>query len=162
MSLDRVVILGRLDEICKVIEELKDRVIKLEVDASVLESGYYVIYNALEINGLMCAGEATVPGAKTEQKSKKESSTVKEEATPRSIKLPFKAENISWITKTGPRGPFELSNDYNNLDHKALLEFLKTHAGGAIVSQGFYYWIFPDAKTVGRKPSNQVQRRGKS
>jgi hypothetical protein len=84
------------------------------------------------------------------------------QVSPRSIELPFKAENIKWASKVGGRGPFELNEDYENPDHKQLLEFMKQHAGGAISSQGFYYWVFSsDGKTIGRKPSSQV-RRGKA
>jgi hypothetical protein len=51
------------------------------------------------------------------------------QVTPRSIELPFQAENIKWTPKVGNRGPFELSEDYENPDHRQLLEFMKTHAG---------------------------------
>lgn len=93
-TLDRVVILNELKELKttveglkngleeqkKMAESLKERVIKLESDAGVVEAGYHAVYNALEINGLMSNGEATVPGAKTEQKSQKEPiAAVKEE-----------------------------------------------------------------------------------
>lgn len=79
--------------------------------------------------------------------------------TPCSIKLPFNAERITWTAKVGNRGPFELSNNIENPDYLALLEFLKTHADGALASEGFYYWVFTDGVTIGRKPSNKVQRR---
>jgi hypothetical protein len=80
--------------------------------------------------------------------------------TPRSVELPFDPNRITWVPRTGGKGPFELSSDENNPEHKALLEFLREHAGGAMVSEGQYYWIMNDGKSIGRKPSNQVQRRG--
>src|SRR5271157_793972 len=67
-------------------------------------------------------------------------------------KLPFDVSKIQWKPKQGDHGPFELSDDYNNPDHQSLLTFTKEHAGGAMTSQNFYYWIFQDGKTVGRKP----------
>jgi hypothetical protein len=78
--------------------------------------------------------------------------------TPRNVELPFKADRITWTPRTGGKGPFELSSDENNSEHTALLEFLRVHAGGAVVSEGFYYWIITDGKSIGRKPSNQVKR----
>ena len=82
--------------------------------------------------------------------------------TPRSIELPFHADRITWVPRTGGKGPFELSNDESNPEYRALFEFLREHAGGAMVSEGQYYWIMNDGKSLARKPSNQVQRRGRS
>ena len=75
-----------------------------------------------------------------------------------SVELPFHVENLLWTLKEGAKGPFQLSDDLDNPDHEALLTFLKS-AGGSVASEGYYYWIFPDGKTIGRKPSNQVKRR---
>ena len=75
-----------------------------------------------------------------------------------SIKLPFNVDRITWTPRVGNKGPFELSDDYENLDHKLLLSFLKEYAGGALASQGFFYWVFTDGKSLGRKPSKQVRR----
>jgi hypothetical protein len=81
-------------------------------------------------------------------------------STKGSTELPFKAENIPWKPKTGDIGPFELSDSFENPDHQQLLTFLKDHVGNAITSQGFYYWVFnSDGKTIGRKPTKQIQRR---
>lgn len=82
--------------------------------------------------------------------------------TPRSIVLPFHVDKITWVPRTGDKGPFELSNDESNPEHKALLEFLNEHAGGAMVSEGQYYWIMNDGKSIGRKPANQVKRKSSS
>src|SRR5271157_2362999 len=77
-------------------------------------------------------------------------------------KLPFNVSKIQWKPKQGDHGPFELSDDYSNVDHQQLLVFMEKHAGGAVTSDGFYYWIFTDGKTIGRKPSNQVSRKQKT
>jgi hypothetical protein len=80
------------------------------------------------------------------------------QVTPRSIELPFKADRIAWTPRTGGKGPFELSSDENNPEHVNLLKFLREHAGGAMVSEGQYYWIMNDGKSLARKPSSQVKR----
>jgi len=56
--------------------------------------------------------------------------------TPRSIELPFHTDRITWVPRIGGKGPFQLSNDESNPEYKALLEFLREHAGGALVSEG--------------------------
>jgi len=68
-----------------------------------------------------------------------------------SPKLPFDASKIQWQKKEGTKGEFELSEDYNNLEHKALLKFLNEHAGGCINSEGWFYWVFDNGSTIGRK-----------
>lgn len=79
-----------------------------------------------------------------------------------STKLPFDVEKIKWQQRQNQKGPFEISEDYDNPDHKALLKFLTEHAGNCLVSQGFFYWVFPDLKTVGRKRSDLCRRKGGS
>jgi hypothetical protein len=74
-----------------------------------------------------------------------------------SIKLPFNVDRITWTAKVGKKGLFELSDDYESPDHKLLLSFLQEYAGGALSSQGFFYWVFVDGVSIGRKPSNQVR-----
>jgi len=68
-----------------------------------------------------------------------------------SAQLPFDVSKIDWQERRGRKGMFELSEDYDNPDHKALLKFLNGLAGGCINSEGFFYWVFKDAQTVGRK-----------
>jgi len=68
-----------------------------------------------------------------------------------SSKLPFDASKIAWQKRIGTKGEFELSEDFNNPEHKALLKFLSEHAGGCINSEGFFYWVYKNGSTVGRK-----------
>jgi hypothetical protein len=70
---------------------------------------------------------------------------------PAPVKLPFDPCKIHWEPRKGEKGIFELSEDYDSPDHKALLKFLTEHAGGCISSEGFFYWTFTDAKSIGRK-----------
>jgi len=67
----------------------------------------------------------------------------------------FDPDNIKWVQANGFSGPYErypakgekveLSQDY-----KALLKWLKEHNGKATY-QGYFYWIFQDGATRGRK-----------
>ena len=73
-----------------------------------------------------------------------------------SVQLPFDVSKIRWRQAQGKKGPLELSDDYENPEHKALLKFLVELAGGAVESEGFYYWVFQqDGKTIGRKVSKR-------
>ena len=74
--------------------------------------------------------------------------------------LPFKAENIKWQQRQNQKGLFELSEDYDNPDHVALLEFISEHCGNRLVSEGWFYWVFPDSRTVGRKRSEFRKKAG--
>jgi hypothetical protein len=79
-----------------------------------------------------------------------------------SAELPFKAEAIKWQQRQNQKGLFEIAEDVENPDHKALLKFLTEHTGNCLVSQGFFYWTFPDLKTVGRKRSDLCRKKGGS
>lgn len=68
-----------------------------------------------------------------------------------SPKLPFDASKINWQKRTGAKGEFELSEDFDSLDHKSLLKFLNEHAGGCINSEGWFYWVYKNGSTIGRK-----------
>jgi hypothetical protein len=75
------------------------------------------------------------------------------------VELPFNVSRIRWRRAEGLKGPFELSDDTGNPDHKALLKFLVELAGGAVNSEGFFYWVFPDGRVIGRKPCSWKARR---
>ena len=68
-----------------------------------------------------------------------------------SPKLPFDASKIQWQKRTGTKGEFEVSEDFNNVEHKALLKFLNEHAGGCVNSEGYFYWVYKNGSTIGRK-----------
>ena len=67
----------------------------------------------------------------------------------------FDPGNIKWVQANGFSGPYErypakgekveLTQDY-----KALLKWLKEHDGKATYD-GYFYWIFQDGATIGRK-----------
>ena len=72
-----------------------------------------------------------------------------------SAKLPFDASKIHWQDAENQKGKFQVSHDYSNPDHKALLKFLHEHAGGCITSEGHFYWQYQDGSTIGRKSSKK-------
>jgi hypothetical protein len=68
-----------------------------------------------------------------------------------SAKLPFDASKIHWQDRENEKGKFQMSEDYNNPEHKALLEFLTEHANGCISSEGWFYWVYMNGSAIGRK-----------
>lgn len=81
-----------------------------------------------------------------------------EKAKPKDLtKLPFDVGKIQWQDKTNENGQFQMSEDFNSLDHKELLKFLADHTPGKCVnskdSQGqtWFYWTYPNGSTIGRK-----------
>lgn len=77
------------------------------------------------------------------------------EKTPSSEGL-WDPEKIGWVEAEGARGPYQrypaphekadLTVDYENM-----LKDLKEH-GGKITRDSFFYWLWTDGATVGRKP----------
>jgi hypothetical protein len=68
-----------------------------------------------------------------------------------STKLPFDVSRIAWQNRENEKGKFQMSEDYSNPEHRALLKFLIEHAGGRIVSDGWFLWVYQDGRTIGRK-----------
>lgn len=59
-------------------------------------------------------------------------------------------QSIKWVETTGNKGAYEKSEDYNSLDHKALIKDLAAHCG-KLSRDGFFYWLFENGSTIGRK-----------
>ena len=57
---------------------------------------------------------------------------------------------IKWIQIEGPRGLYEKAHSQNNEDFKAMLQDLKAHSG-KLTRDNYFYWIFQDQTTIGRK-----------
>jgi len=69
-----------------------------------------------------------------------------------SPKLPFDPAKIQWQDKENDKGKFQMSEDINNPEHKALLAFLNEHVPSKCVqSEGQFYWVYPNGTTIGRK-----------
>ena len=59
-------------------------------------------------------------------------------------------DKIEWFLAEGTSGPYERSEDVNNLDFKAMLKDLGEHKG-KFQREGYFYWAFQKASIVGRK-----------
>jgi len=148
VTLDQAVILGEVQELRKtvedvrrVLEELKERVVRTEADLSVIESGYHAIYNALEINGLMSAGEPTVP-AKTQGSQKEPTVAVSEETF---TILRFEEQQGAKI------GSYAVAYRNNNLEDKWTSAHNILHASNATIKVRYYgpgyvhsYWLYQE------------------
>ena len=68
----------------------------------------------------------------------------------REEKAAWNPEKIAWTQKTGARGAYEQSEDFNNTEFKAMLSDITAHTG-KLTRDGFFYWQFQNGATVGRK-----------
>jgi len=76
-----------------------------------------------------------------------------------SPKLPFDANKIVWQDKENDKGKFQMSEDINNPEHKALLVFLNEHVPSKCVqSEGRFYWIYQNGSTIGRKETKYQKK----
>jgi hypothetical protein len=57
---------------------------------------------------------------------------------------------IKWEKTEGFKGSYERSEDVNSLDFKELLKDLAKH-NGKLSRDGWFYWVFKNGATVGRK-----------
>jgi hypothetical protein len=57
---------------------------------------------------------------------------------------------IKWTQEEGFKGKYEKSEDVSNVDFKAMLKDLQEHKG-TLWHQGYFYWVFTNGVTVGRK-----------
>jgi hypothetical protein len=65
------------------------------------------------------------------------------------------SEKIKWVKSEGTKGLYERYPDKDQKaeatdDYKNMLRDLKEHKG-KLTRDGFFYWLFEDAATVGRK-----------
>lgn len=60
------------------------------------------------------------------------------------------ASKIKWVKAEGAKGPYERSEDVNNLEFKAMLKGLAAQ-GGRVMRDGWFYWVFSNGAVVGRK-----------
>jgi hypothetical protein len=73
-------------------------------------------------------------------------------ASPEQVKWTWNPDKIQWkwAEQPGPKGPYEKSEDVNNLEFKAMLKDLQEHKG-KLQRNAFFYWVFQNGSTVGRK-----------
>lgn len=75
---------------------------------------------------------------------------IKHEAAEIAGVLQWDHSKIKWEKAEGTRGPYERSEDVNNLEFKSMLKDLAAH-DGKITREGYFYWVFQNGSTVGRK-----------
>lgn len=66
----------------------------------------------------------------------------------------FDPNKIQWQPAEGHKGSYERSEDVNNPEFKAMLKELAAH-GGKMTRNGFFYWVWKNGSTVGRKKRNK-------
>jgi hypothetical protein len=62
----------------------------------------------------------------------------------------YDPEKIKWIDANGAKGPYQKSDDANNLEFKALRKDLADHKG-FLQFKGFQYWVMQDGNTIARR-----------
>jgi len=66
---------------------------------------------------------------------------------------------IRWERAEGSSGPYERSEDVNNPEFKIMLKDLAAH-GGKMTRNGYFFWVFKNGSTVGRKKRNKGKASG--
>jgi hypothetical protein len=64
--------------------------------------------------------------------------------------------SVKWINADGTSGPYERCEDFGNTHFKAMKTDLMMH-NGKMTRDGFFYWLFTDGSTVGRKKRDQTR-----
>ncbi|MCR8488937.1 MAG: hypothetical protein NDP23_05245 [Crenarchaeota archaeon] len=65
-------------------------------------------------------------------------------------KISWNPDQIKWENAEGSSGQYQKSEDFNNPEFKAMLKDLQAH-GGKLTRNGYFYWVFKNGSTVGRK-----------
>jgi len=68
----------------------------------------------------------------------------------KAVKVGWDPDEIKWEKAEGSKGSYERSEDVNNPEFKAMLKDLASH-GGRLTKDGYFYWVFKNGTTVGRK-----------
>ena len=58
---------------------------------------------------------------------------------------------IRWTEEEGFKGKYNKSEDFDNVEFKAMLKDLQQHKGSRMMREGWFYWVFQNGSTVGRK-----------
>jgi len=66
---------------------------------------------------------------------------------------------IIWEDAQGAKGPYQKSEDVNNPEFKTMLKDLSAH-GRKLRRDGWFYWVFENGVTVGRKKMGENKRTG--
>ncbi|MGA2767975.1 MAG: hypothetical protein ABSF24_06630 [Candidatus Bathyarchaeia archaeon] len=142
-SLDRTIVLGQVEELRKTVEdvraaldELKQRIIKLEADAGVTETGLSAVASALELRGILKNGEPV--------QEKEPAAAVKEETF----------AILKWESQQGAKiGSYDVAYEASNLEDKWTSAFNILRQNNSTIKdryhgQGyeFSYWLYGEGK----------------
>lgn len=76
--------------------------------------------------------------------------TKKEQPIQDRAALPYDVSKLKWLPRANAKGDFEVCEDFENPELPKLRGFLDM-AGGGVMSEGFWYWLYRDNIRVGRK-----------
>ena len=76
-------------------------------------------------------------------------------APPETKQLEWNPDRIKWVQAEGRQGTYERYPDANEkaeftTDYSNMLADLKRH-NGKLTRDGYFYWLFTDSDTIGRK-----------
>ena len=102
----------------------------------------------LALEALMDFFDAVEAGIAQAKQHIKEAKGLKEVEAPQ--KFAWDSNKIKWVQAEGTSGPYERSEDLDNLDFKAMLKDLGEHRD-KFQREGYFYWAFKAGSVVGRK-----------
>lgn len=76
------------------------------------------------------------------------------EAQEETIEYEWNPKNIKWDKTEGPKGPYERGSPEQSENYRNMLKDLEAHKG-KLTKDGYFYWLFNDNETVGRKQRNK-------
>ena len=65
-------------------------------------------------------------------------------------KVEWDSNAIRWVQAEGSSGPYERTEDVDNPHFRGMLKDLEAH-DGKMTRNGYFFWVFRDGTTVGRK-----------
>lgn len=141
-SLDQATIFNRLADFEDKQKKMKERILKAEVLIDSITTGQQIICTCLENAGLMTGnGEPAQPASSDPGK-------------------------IAWKEAEGAKGkydryPAEGEKAESTDDYKNILADLKKH-DGRMTRDGYFYWLFTDSATIGRKRKGKKTKKAVS
>lgn len=140
-SLDQATIFNRLADLESRVEKAEEGLLKVEVTLDSVSAGQQIICASLEGAGLMEDGEPVQPAI-------------------------WNPNKVKWTQAEGAKGPYERYPASGQKaeatdDYKHMLADLKKHQG-RMTRDGFFYWLFTDSATIGRKRKGKETKKATS
>lgn len=74
----------------------------------------------------------------------------------RAVKVGWDPKKIRWERAEGTKGSYQRSEDIDNPEFKIMLKDLAGH-GGRLSRGAYFYWVFQNGSTVGRKQRGKTR-----